>query len=138
MNIIFSTVFCGVAVYIIGEILLKFVLEPLQEYKKVIGKIDNKLKYYANVITNSGLPKDMVDEAVKVLRDISCELEATYKQISFKHFFNKIYVIPKEKQVSDASKSLIYLANSSGMIGKEVENSEEIEKVREKLNIPKI
>jgi len=134
-NIVFQTVISGVLVFVIGQIIQRFFLEPIQKYKAVIGKIDNKLKFYKNIITNPGsdlIPKDIVLECSGELRKLSCKLEEIYKQIPFRGIIK-----PKEK-ISDSASRLIGLSNSVAIGRPEytLENNEDIKRIRENLNIP--
>ena len=85
-NQIFQTVITGVSVFIIGQIIQKFILEPVKEYKKIQGKIDNRLKYYSNKMSGS-LPQEITREASNIIRELSCEIESSYKQIPFNCVF---------------------------------------------------
>ena len=85
-SIVFQTVISGVLVFVVSETIQKFYLAPLQKFRGVLGKVDNRLKFYANVIANPGnlLPRETILECGTALRELSCDLEATYKQILFK------------------------------------------------------
>ena len=43
------TVMGGVIVLVVGQIVVKFLLEPFQNHRKLIGEIANSLILYANV-----------------------------------------------------------------------------------------
>lgn len=80
-SIVFQTVMSGVLVFVLSEIIQNFFLRPLQKYKEVVGKIDNQLKFYENIIINPGniLLREKYLECSDTLRKLSCELEAVYK-----------------------------------------------------------
>ena len=110
-SIVFQTVMSGVLVYVLSQIIEKFFLDPILKYNEVKGKIDNKLKFYSNVIANPGiLPDETYLECSNILRELSCELEATYKQIPVK----KILVIKLDspENVSNSARLLIELSNN--------------------------
>jgi len=132
-SIVFQTVMSGVLVFVLSEAIQKFFLEPLQRYKEVIGKIDNQLKFYANVITNPGniLPREIYLECSNTLRKLSCEIEANYKQIPFKK-------LDTRKKVSDAASRLIRLSNNLSRAGEVLHNSGDIDGIRKDLNIPEL
>jgi len=132
-SIVFQTVMSGVFVFILSEIIQKFFLEPLQKYKEIIGKIDNQLKFYANVITNPGniLPREIYLECSNTLRKLSCELEAIYKQIPFKRLSDR-------RKVSDSASRLIRLSNNLSRSGEALHNSGDIDEIRKNLNIPEL
>lgn len=135
---IFQSIISGVILLLLGEYMKNFVLEPIKQYKSVIGKIDNKLKYYSNRITNSGLPEEFIREARESLRDLSCDLESAYKQIPPWSIYVFIFNLPCRKQVSDAAMKLIYLSNAAGERGEELRNNEEMNKTRKLLRIQEL
>ena len=134
-SVVFQTVISGVLVFVLSQYILKFIIEPLQEYKKIIAKIDNKLKFYANIISNPGiLPRDVILECSDEIRSLSCELEQIYKQIPFA-FLRRL--IKSQQLISDSASRLIRLSNSLYQ-GDALRNDEDIRKIRENLNIPEL
>lgn len=132
-NQFFQSIMTGVVLLIISEYAKIFVFEPIKEYKGIIGKIDNKLKYYAHIITNSGLKDELIQEARKHLRDLSCDLESIYKQVPCP--FNYIFLLPCPKQISQAASTLILLSNIAGENGEELKNNERTSEVRKLLKV---
>lgn len=111
---VFWTIFSGVVVFLLGQLFLKFLLEPVKEFKGIVGKIDNQLKYYANIIFNSS--SDSIDNKYKLdasesLRKLSCDFESAYKQIPFKSIFSFFGIIPDQRVVSQSATTLIRSAN---------------------------
>jgi hypothetical protein len=39
----------GVAIFVLGQVLLRFFLEPMQEQRRIIGEIASALVYLANI-----------------------------------------------------------------------------------------
>ena len=58
------TIIGGVTIYVVGEIILKFFIAPVNKLSLLIGKIFDSLDYYANVYTNP-LGKDESEEMEK-------------------------------------------------------------------------
>lgn len=50
--IIFTTVVSGTLVFVVGQIILKFIIEPIHKQKEIIGEIADALIYYANLYTH--------------------------------------------------------------------------------------
>lgn len=135
---IFGTVISGVVVFVLGQIIQNYILEPIKVYNGIIGKIDNRLKYYANAIANPGLSlagglpiNNMYDESRVVLRELSCELESSYKQIPFRSLFVRHRVIKDSKSISDAARLLIRVSNQTGVN----DSNEDVEEIRKLLSI---
>lgn len=111
-----------------------FMFEPLLEYRKTKGKIQNRLKYNANIITNGEFPKEIIKPIRSEIRDLSCELEEKYSAISFGKHFPTFLNIPSKQDVSEAAKQLIFLSNSTGTKNV-LENNDSIDIVKSKLRI---
>ncbi len=62
---VFLTVFSGVLVYVIGQIIVKLVIEPIHEMRKTIGQISHSLNVRADVISNPGVRSN--DKCKKLL-----------------------------------------------------------------------
>ncbi|MCJ7635467.1 hypothetical protein MUP77_24145, partial [Candidatus Bathyarchaeota archaeon] len=48
------TIFGGIVVLTMGQIITKFFIEPIHEQFRLIGEINDSLIYYANVYCNAG------------------------------------------------------------------------------------
>ena len=67
----------GVAIYVIGQLLSKFLIDPLYELKKEVGNIRFNLAFYAPVIhTPIGRTPEKSEAARQALMDNSCSLIA--------------------------------------------------------------
>jgi len=140
-NSVFQTIIAGVFVFIVSQYILRFVIEPIQEYNRVIAKIDNKLKFYSNIIVNppsSGQLSEDYLAAKRDLRELSCELEVSYKALPFKKLrFHK-------KAIAEAVEGLIWLSNATGYkdetgtVNVPLLAADKIKKVRTNLKILKL
>jgi len=134
---IFLTIISGVLVFILSQYIVEFILKPLIKYKQVIAKIDNKLKFYANIITNPPLSSGSIDDyiiAQKEIRDLSCDLESTYKSL--------LIFKPNKKTIAKVAKDLIWLSNIIGQRDKNInlpiKAAEKIDDIRKSLNIEEL
>ena len=137
-NQVFYTVISGTLVFVLGQILQRFLLEPIKEYKKTVGKIDNKLKFYLNILTNTVFSKDQqrIVEITDLMRNLSCEFESTYKQIPLTNWLSKLGVIEKKKDVAKVAQGLIFLSNAGGRDESRIDKCDErINEVRKLLKI---
>ena len=140
-SIVFQTIISGVLVFILSQYILKFIIEPFQEYKKIIVKIDNKLKFYSNVIVNPPFSSQLSEDyltAKKELRILSCELESSYKVLPFK----KLRL--DHNKIAQAVQDLIWLSNATGhrdetdTVNLPLEADKKIKEIRKNLKIPEI
>jgi hypothetical protein len=56
------TIFGGILVFVIGQVVVKFIIEPLHEQAKLIGEIANSLIFFANVGAVSALISVYLEE----------------------------------------------------------------------------
>jgi len=135
---VFLTVVSGTLVFVAGQTIQLFILEKIYKYKEILGRIDNRLKFYFKILKNPGRADERIDnrvqDASQELLQLSCDLDACRKQLIFR-------CRQKDKNVSQASNLLIELhydvfgENGGGSSG---ENLEKVEKIRKLLNIPRL
>lgn len=137
------TVLSGIIVFVIGQIVVKFVIEPIHEQKKLIGEITGSILFYYNVgarmepyyyqqiklLNDSDDPlkeiaidryKEILkkhwstsDEASKVLRQQASDLLGTANAIPFYRFWAFLRQVPKLEDILEASTQLTGMANST-------------------------
>lgn len=133
------TIIGGVFVYVTGQIISKFFIDPIHKQAEIIGEISDALVYYAREYTSPGrLKKEMLNEASNKLRQLASLLKAKTYVIKWYSLFELPGWIPKLKAVEEASKYLIALSNSvyKDMGGDGIKNAEVANKIRKLLNIP--
>jgi hypothetical protein len=134
---IFSTVLSGTLVYVIGQIILKFFIEPVQELKKTIGVISHSLIERANVISNPGISvKDVEHETSRELRNLASHLTSHLCLIPCYPWTAWIFRLPTRAEIRNASKNLIGLANS--VFENDGHNPQRVKKVCDLLGISEL
>ncbi|HEX8638403.1 MAG TPA: hypothetical protein VF692_10095 [Pyrinomonadaceae bacterium] len=108
----------AVCVFVIGQFVQRFILEPIQEQRKIIGEIAFSLLFHANVSdmsmrANKGLVQlEEPNETVKTLRSLAGRLRATLHTIPFYNFFSRLKFVPSEDDIKSASQSMVGWSNS--------------------------
>jgi len=134
----FLTILTGVSVFVLGQIILKLFIDPIQEFKRVIAEISHILIERANIYANPGKADIDKEQMVSIeLRNISSKLNAQmylvplYKQIA------KIFRLPAQENVMKASSELIGLSNGfAGNYSKQgIMNMYRAQHIRTSLNI---
>ena len=132
---IFLTIISGVAVFVIGQTILKLFVEPWQVQRECIAKIAHHLLLYANVYSNPGVGTDEANmEASTATRKLSAELIASCLRIPFYDALSSWKLFPKMKQIVEAQKNLIGLSNSTHS-GDPLHNASCSVKIKEALGI---
>lgn len=107
------TVVSGVLTYVLGQLVLKLVIEPVQDFRKTVGRISHALIERANVIQNPGVPThEVMQETSRELRVLSSELQAHLYLIPSYCITRAAFRLPKRELVLQASQALIGLSNS--------------------------
>ncbi len=135
---VFLTVLSGVLVFVLGQILLKLFIEPIQELRKLVSKIAYDLIKLANVLANPTEPEnERFTEACKIMRDHSSNLHAHFYLVPFYKVTCRIFGLPTEEGVLKATKELIRLSNSrSGVLANQgILNSYSMQKIKSSLGI---
>ena len=103
----------GVAVYLIGELMQLYFLEPQHKYKELKSRVAYALSYYANLYTNvidiADGNKPQIDKYINAadeLRKLACELSAFAE---LRYWYN--WGISNIKTINEASANLFALSN---------------------------
>ena len=112
---VFWTVLSGVSVFVIGQLIVKLAIEPIHEYRKLCGEIADALIFYANVsvrYTNTGMPKELQEEAQRTYRRLAGQLYARAHVIRLYPVWSLVGLAPRRKDLAKASSNLIGLSNN--------------------------
>lgn len=108
------TILGGISVFVVGQIVSKFLIEPIHEQSKIIGKIADSLIFYANLYSNPGsnIPREESDEASRTIRQQASQLMAKSHAVRWYRLWQFFRVVPRYDDIVEASKNLIGLSNS--------------------------
>ncbi|MDB5856088.1 MAG: hypothetical protein JWR22_4129 [Herminiimonas sp.] len=135
---VFTTVISGVITYVLGQIVVKLAIEPVQDLRKTIGQISHSMIHDANVILNPGVPSpDKISLTSTHLRQLSAQLESHLSLVPRYTVTAFVFRLPSRTCVLMASKSLIGLSNSLFRSSDRVydQNAQRMETVCDSLNI---
>jgi len=107
----FLTVTSGVSVFVIGQVAIRFFLDPVSQLRKLIGEIAYSLDYYANVDFRD---LEASKEARQKYRHQACHMRELLYQIPCYIFFEKVHILPMRRHVEQASRHMIGLSNNDG------------------------
>jgi hypothetical protein len=105
---VFLTVLSGVVTYIAGQLVLKLLIEPVQDLKKTIGLVSFTLIERANVIFNPGtFAKDVMDDTAQELRKLASHLRAHLSLIPRYDIAARIFGLRSRHDIYEATRCLI-------------------------------
>jgi hypothetical protein len=136
---VFWTVLSGTFVFVFGQIILQFVIVPVQDFLKTIAAIAHARVEHAQVTANPGvLLAERMDETSRHLRRLSAQLHSHLFLVRPYVPVSRVFNLPSRSKVLQTSKSLIGLSNSvaSDANGKTHQwNAERWESICEALGI---
>lgn len=135
---VFFTVLSGVITFVIGQLIVKLLLDPVQDMKRTIGQVSHTLVERAAVIANPGVPtKEIMDETSDSLRRLSSQLHAHLYLVPSYGLISKVFRLPSKENLLIASSALIGLSNSVFRADERVYevNAKRVEQVCDSLGI---
>ena len=129
------TVIIGVTVYALGQMISKFVIEPIHKQDELRGEIADSLIYYADVYGNPGMNTPRHSEAAEKFRQQASLLISKTALIRKYAFFSWTGLIPTMQNVLNSHANLIGLSNSVNSKGNSAQNVRWADEVRKFLRI---
>lgn len=109
---VFLTVLSGVSVFVLGQIFLRLVLDPIAKLKSTKADIAHTLIRYAHALHNPDIiPKELYTETYDRLRELSGQLYGDMELIPAYWLFGWMFRLPKSSKVYESAKNLIAVAN---------------------------
>lgn len=119
-------------------LLLKALLEPVDEMRKAIGEVAYELEYHAHIYSNPGTAAhEYAFEASKALRRVGCLMTARIHPINFWTLWCLLRLLPSKKDIREASAALIGISNMLDHKDEREFIQERREVIRRKLRLGK-
>jgi len=111
--VVLYTVLSGVSVFVLGQIIIKFFIEPIHEQRKAIGKACDTLIFYAGYysVPKRDFTQPDREEAQIKTRELSTLLLSTTQIIPWYGIFELFRIVRKEQQIIAASRDIIGLTS---------------------------
>ena len=109
------TIFGGITVYVVGQLLVALFVEPIHRLRSLIGEIADSLSFYAPVYSNpSGVVnyQGKTSEATEVFRHQACQLNVRACAIPWYSLWAFFRLVRTKGKIGAASKELLGLSNS--------------------------
>lgn len=135
---IFLTIISGVSIFAFGQIVLKLIIDPVNEFKKTVSQIAHDLILYANVYANPKAPGDEKQAAMsQQMRKLSSMLHSNMYLIPAYNTTRKLFCLPKQEDVAKATKNLIGISNGydGALANQGILNTYSAQHVKEALGI---
>jgi hypothetical protein len=145
--IVFYIILAGVIIYVLGEIIVKIVIDPVQELKRVIADIAFKLILYSHVfkLSSSGdsdaatrgteIAPEKLEQAADEYRKLASMLNAGFRLVPFYPLARVVFFLPKEADILDARNELIEMSEEIFAAPKSFVISERRKSIEKKLKV---
>lgn len=112
---VFLTVLSGTLVYVVGQWITRFLIEPVQDLRREIGKVEWAMVFYGNrYIFGGQASPDRIKKTSEVsdaLRDSASRLSAASKAVCLPALSVRLWGIPDREALRRAVSNLIGLSN---------------------------
>ena len=122
--LVFYIILAGVIIYVAGQIIVKIVIDPVQELKRVIAEIAFKLIYYSHVYrvvssgdeevseekAQKGVDSKKLEQAADEYRKLASMLNAGYHLVPFYGIARVRFFLPKEAVIIETRKALLEMS----------------------------
>jgi hypothetical protein len=117
--LVFYIILAGVIIYVLGEIIVKIVIDPVQELKRVIAEIAFKLIHYSHVFrlasseepsgeaARQTIDQEKLEQAADEYRKLASMLNAGYRLVPFYSISKLLFFLPKEADIIEARNALL-------------------------------
>ncbi|MES1977219.1 MAG: hypothetical protein V4451_04235 [Pseudomonadota bacterium] len=122
----------AITVFVISQLLGKLVIEPIQEFKKLLGELRYALVFHAPAAVTPVGDRASEDMAAEAFRRLACELLSKLESVPFYDFWSNISAgfLPRRNDVIEVSKCLIGLSNSVHQENRSDKNSARISRIK--------
>ncbi len=123
------TIIGGITIFVLGQIFMKFFIDPVQELSSAIGEAIDALEYYSNIYTNPRKPNEPQEltnarkDAQDEIRKKASLLMAKKSRVKLYGFASFFKILPKERNLLMAHGNMIGLSNSCFMTLPEISNT---------------
>lgn len=109
---VFLTIVSGVMVFVMGQLILKLLIDPVQEFKKTVADVAMALIEYANIYSNPEVAdQGVAKKASEELRKLSSRLNSQIYLVPLYQFTAKVFRLPSKEKILTSSKNLMGLSN---------------------------
>src|SRR2546427_2994630 len=109
---VFTTIVAGITVFVLGQILLKLVIEPIQKLREAIAEVAFYLANDHDVIHNAEtVEKERAQTVSSNLKQLGARLVSSQQLIPFYSFLRKLFSLPDKANIEKASQRLFQIPN---------------------------
>jgi hypothetical protein len=109
---VIQTVLSGVAIFVVGQLVVKLVIDPVFQLKKTMAEIAHTFICFAHALHNPDIiPRELHHEVYDKLRQLSGQLYADMRLIPIYVFWGRVFFLPSATKVYKSAQNLIAVGN---------------------------
>lgn len=109
---VFATIVAGVTVFLLGQITLKLVIEPVQKLREAIAEVAFHLANDHAVIHNAKMVKEEQVVAVSVnFTQLGARLVSSQQLVPFYDQLRKVFALPYKADIGMAAQRISQISN---------------------------
>lgn len=110
---VFTTIVAGFLTFVLGQIFIKLVVDPVHDFKRHVAAIAHSLIEHAATLSNLPVPEERDPQGIKThFRKLASRLQATFYLVPCYKFTARAFGLPTRENVHKAASTLIGLSNS--------------------------
>ena len=145
--IVFYIILAGVIIYVLGEIAVKIIIDPVQELKRVIADIAFKLIHYSHIYQISSpddtagqaaeksIDRQQLEQAANEYRKLASMLNAGYHLVPFYAIARLLFFLPRETDIIEARNALLEMSEEIFAAPKSFVIAEKRKSIEKKLKV---
>lgn len=103
----------GFSVFVLGQIFLKWIIEPVQDLRRAIGRVAHTLHFRARFSANPGLiDKSRITFVSEEVRRLASDLRESLVVVPCYRWTSFVFRLPKRTKILVAATQLVGLSNS--------------------------
>lgn len=109
----FVTIFGGIIVLVIGQLIIKYILEPIQKHQEILQEIAYTILFHTELWGNPGInyQKDR-REVTNKFRGLAAKLATTAKIPLINQFLVNRKIVLSDDNITEVKEKLIAISNS--------------------------
>lgn len=119
---VFQTIFAGVTVFVLGQFIIKLILEPLVRFREGLGEVSALFLRHQAKITNANAD----DEISRQIKEAGSQLIARKQAIPLYSAVHRIFRLPSSHELLCGCRSMNFIAITCSRVEKPPNSAQQI------------
>jgi len=119
---VFQTIFAGVTVFVLGQFIIKLILEPLVKFREGLGEVSALFLRHQAKITNANGD----DEISRLIKEAGSQLIARKQAIPLYWAVRQIFWLPSGQELLRGCRGMNFIATTCSLVEKPANAAQQI------------